>query len=84
MTSTSSCRRPWATRAADRRSFPAALQPLVRVVTLPGAVATTAIVLEVVERRIATVEGIADIRASEEGREGVQSFLQKRKPGWLV
>jgi len=32
----------------------------------------------------ATVEGIADIRASEEGREGVASFLQKRKPSWLV
>jgi len=31
-----------------------------------------------------TVQGIADIRASEEGREGVQSFLQKRKPGWLL
>jgi methylglutaconyl-CoA hydratase len=31
-----------------------------------------------------TVEGIADIRASEEGREGVQSFLAKRKPNWLV
>ncbi|MFP5466210.1 MAG: enoyl-CoA hydratase/isomerase family protein [Gammaproteobacteria bacterium] len=31
----------------------------------------------------ATVEGIADIRASEEGREGVASFLQKRKPSWL-
>lgn len=30
-----------------------------------------------------TVQGIADIRASAEGREGVQSFLQKRKPGWL-
>jgi methylglutaconyl-CoA hydratase len=30
-----------------------------------------------------TVEGIADIRASEEGREGIQSFLGKRKPGWL-
>ncbi|MDL9999516.1 enoyl-CoA hydratase/isomerase family protein [Variovorax sp. J22P240] len=30
-----------------------------------------------------TVQGIADIRASEEGREGVQSFLQKRKPSWL-
>ena len=30
-----------------------------------------------------TVEGIADIRASAEGREGVQSFLQKRKPSWL-
>ena len=31
----------------------------------------------------ATVEGIADIRVSSEGREGVQSFLQKRKLGWL-
>ena len=30
-----------------------------------------------------TVEGIADIRASDEGREGVQAFLQKRKPAWL-
>ncbi|MEO8020470.1 enoyl-CoA hydratase/isomerase family protein [Polaromonas sp.] len=31
-----------------------------------------------------TVEGIADIRVSDEGREGVQSFLQKRKPHWLL
>ena len=31
-----------------------------------------------------TVEGIADIRISSEGREGVQSFLQKRKPSWLA
>ncbi len=31
-----------------------------------------------------TVEGIADIRASDEGREGVQSFLLKRKPSWLA
>jgi methylglutaconyl-CoA hydratase len=30
-----------------------------------------------------TVAGIADIRASAEGKEGVQSFLQKRKPNWL-
>lgn len=30
-----------------------------------------------------TVEGIADIRASDEGREGVQAFLQKRKPSWI-
>lgn len=30
-----------------------------------------------------TVEAIADIRASDEGREGVQAFLQKRRPGWL-
>jgi methylglutaconyl-CoA hydratase len=31
-----------------------------------------------------TVQGIADIRASDEGREGVASFLQKRKPSWLA
>ncbi len=31
-----------------------------------------------------TVEGIASIRASAEGKEGVQSFLQKRKPAWLA
>jgi methylglutaconyl-CoA hydratase len=30
-----------------------------------------------------TVEGIAQIRASGEGREGVRSFLEKRKPNWL-
>ena len=30
-----------------------------------------------------TVKGIATIRASAEGKEGVQSFLQKRKPAWL-
>lgn len=31
-----------------------------------------------------TVKGIADIRASTQGKEGVQAFLQKRKPDWLV
>ena len=31
-----------------------------------------------------TVEGIADVRVSEEGREGIQSFLGKRKPNWLL
>jgi len=30
-----------------------------------------------------TVERIAEIRASEEGREGVRAFLEKRKPDWL-
>ena len=30
-----------------------------------------------------TVASIADVRVSEEGREGLQSFLQKRKPDWL-
>jgi methylglutaconyl-CoA hydratase len=31
-----------------------------------------------------TVHAIADIRASDEGREGIQSFLGKRKPNWLL
>lgn len=30
-----------------------------------------------------TVREIAAIRASEQGREGLQAFLQKRKPAWL-
>ena len=33
--------------------------------------------------RAETARRIADIRASDEGREGVQSFLNKRKPSWL-
>ena len=35
------------------------------------------------ELRGETARRIADIRASSEGREGVQSFLAKRKPAWL-
>jgi len=31
-----------------------------------------------------TAEAIADIRVSPEGREGVASFLQKRKPNWML
>ena len=31
-----------------------------------------------------TIESIADVRVSPEGREGLQSCLQKRKPNWLV
>ena len=34
--------------------------------------------------RAETARRIADIRASDEGKEGVQSFLHKRKPAWLV
>ena len=36
------------------------------------------------ELREETARRIADIRASDEGREGVQSFLNKRKPSWLL
>ncbi|MDZ4187514.1 MAG: enoyl-CoA hydratase/isomerase family protein [Hydrogenophaga sp.] len=57
----------------------------------PAAVrACKKLVQDVAERDIdatliaSTVNGIADIRASDEGREGVMSFLQKRKPSWLV
>lgn len=32
--------------------------------------------------RAETARRIADIRASDEGREGVQAFLQKREPAW--
>jgi methylglutaconyl-CoA hydratase len=56
----------------------------------PNAVrACKQLVQDVAEREIdaaliaKTVEGIADIRSSSEGKEGVQSFLQKRKPDWL-
>lgn len=31
-----------------------------------------------------TVDVIAQVRASPEGREGVGAFLDKRKPGWLL
>jgi methylglutaconyl-CoA hydratase len=34
--------------------------------------------------RAETVRRIAEIRASEEGQEGVQAFLQKRRPNWLL
>ena len=36
------------------------------------------------ELRAETARRIADIRASDEGREGIQSFLGKRAPNWLV
>lgn len=57
----------------------------------PNAVrACKKLVIDVAEREInaslihSTVQGIAEIRASAEGKGGVQAFLNKRKPGWLV
>ncbi len=57
----------------------------------PNAVrACKRLVQDVAEREIDdalvahTVAGIADVRSSVEGKEGVQSFLQKRKPSWLL
>lgn len=47
------------------------------------------LVIDTAEREInaqlthQTVECIADIRASAEGKEGVQAFLSQRKPAWL-
>jgi methylglutaconyl-CoA hydratase len=47
------------------------------------------LVHEVAEQEItpeliaSTVRSIADIRVSPEGREGIQAFLDKRKPEWL-
>ena len=60
------------------------------VTNSPNAVAQAKVLVrEVGGREItaeliaSTVEGIATIRASDEGREGVRSFLEKRKPNWL-
>jgi methylglutaconyl-CoA hydratase len=70
----------------------AQVDELVKALTSAGPAAVRAckqLVQDVAERDIdaalidRTVQSIADIRASAEGKEGVQSFLQKRKPNWL-
>ncbi len=51
---------------------------------------TKQLVHDVAERELTaglirrTAEGIADVRVSDEGREGIRSFLEKRKPNWLL
>lgn len=54
----------------------------------PGAQAAAKEIIRTVdqlptdEQRRYTSEMLADRRASDEGREGMSAFLQKRKPGW--
>jgi methylglutaconyl-CoA hydratase len=76
--------------AAD--ALDAKVDGLVAAITANGPAAARAckqLVKDVAGREITpalrddTARRIADIRASDEGREGVQSFLTKRKPNWL-
>ena len=71
----------------------AKVDELVAAITANGPAAARAckqLVKDVASRPITpelrddTARRIADIRASDEGRDGVQSFLSKSKPGWLV
>ena len=70
----------------------AKVEELVRALLGAGPAAVRAckrLVRDVAQREIdaaliaETVAAIADIRASDEGREGVSAFLQKRRPAWL-
>ena len=76
---------------ADQLDAKVAELTLALVSASPNAVRTCKMLLHDVAGRdieapliARTVEGIADIRSSREGKEGVQSFLQKRKPNWLA
>ena len=78
---------------APAAQLDAVLDELLHGLTSAGPVAVRAckaLLQEVAQQEITaaliarTVEGIADIRTSPQGREGVQSFLQKRKPNWLA
>ncbi|MEO8310916.1 MAG: enoyl-CoA hydratase/isomerase family protein [Caldimonas sp.] len=77
--------------AAD--AIDAAVDAIVAAIVANGPMATRAckqLVRDVAGREITTelradtARRIADIRASAEGKEGVQSFLEKRKPQWLA
>ncbi len=70
----------------------AKVDELVAAVVANGPMAVRSckqLVMDVAQRSIDaalrddTARRIADIRASDEGREGVQSFLDKRPPSWL-
>ena len=77
--------------AAD--ALDAKVEELVAALVANGPMATRAckkLVQDVAGREITpelraeTARRIADIRASAEGKEGVSSFLEKRKPSWLL
>jgi methylglutaconyl-CoA hydratase len=77
--------------AAD--ALDARVEELVAALVANGPMATRAckkLVQDVAGREITpelraeTARRIADIRASAEGKEGVSSFLEKRKPAWLL
>ena len=77
--------------AAD--AIDAKVDELVAALVANGPMATRAckqLVQDVAGREITpglraeTARRIADIRASAEGKEGVASFLEKRKPSWLL
>ncbi len=78
---------------ATPETLDAKVQGLVDALCANGPAAVRAckkLVQDVAHREITpalrddTARRIADIRASAEGREGVQSFLNKAKPGWLA
>lgn len=77
----------------EAEQLDATIQTMLDAITANGPKATRAckaLVREVAdapisnELRARTADLIADIRATDEGREGVQSFLMKRKPNWLA
>ena len=77
--------------AAD--ALDAKVDEIVAAIVANGPMATVAcktLVRDVAGREITaelrseTARRIADIRASDEGQEGVKSFLEKRKPRWVA
>ncbi len=80
-------------QVADAQALDATVSTLVDAVCANGPAAVKAckrLVQDLAHQPITptlrddTARRIADIRASDEGREGVASFLNKRKPNWLV
>ena len=80
-------------QVADEDDLDAAVDALVEqvLVNSPAAVrAAKQLVADVAARPVDaeliedTCQRIADIRVSEEGQEGLQAFLEKRQPAWLM